>query len=150
MLCCLICWVTASQAQANFHFAMPVAGDRENTFQWTLGEVFSGLRTDATGASLTAGFIQPMVIVATDLRPRTDRAEVSAFPIPARDYLTVRFDRSSDWSLFLINLRGHTLSTWNVRGLQTRVPLDGLLPGGYVLRVLDTDRRSQVIRFIKH
>lgn len=150
MLCCLFCWVTASQAQANFHSAMPVAGDRQASFQWTIGEVFSGPQPDATGASLTAGFIQPMLTVATDLSPRMERAEVSAFPIPARDHLTVQFDQASDWTLHLLDVQGRTLSFWSVRGRQTVIPLGELLPGIYVLRVLDAHLRSQIIRFIKH
>jgi len=150
MLFGLICSVAVSHGQPNVHSTLAVAGDRSASVQWTLGEVFSGLRPDATGSSLTAGFIQPMVAMATDLRPDIQQAGVSAFPIPARHYLTIRFDQISDWTLYLFDVRGTLLSTRTVAGQQTRVPLSALHPGVYVLRVLDTDQRSRMIRFIKH
>jgi len=149
-VCALLCSAAVSHAQPNFHSAMPVAGDRGATFQWTIGELFTGYRTDATGASLTAGFNQPVVAMATDLRTQIDHAEISAFPIPARDYLNLQFDRNADWTLFLMDVRGRSLASWQLHAKQTKIPLTDLRPGVYVLRVLDTDRRSQIIRFVKH
>jgi len=149
-VCGLLCSVAVSHAQPNFHSAMPVAGDRTGSMQWTIGEVFSGPLPDATGASLTVGFIQPMIVVATDLRPRLEQAEVRAFPIPAWDYLTLQFDKTSDWTLYLMDVRGRSLASWQLQAKQMKIPLTDLRPGVYVLRVLDADRRSRVIRFLKH
>ncbi len=146
----LICSVAVSQAQPNFYSAMPVAGERTGSMQWTVGELFSGYRAGGDGASLTEGFIQPMLAMATDLRPRLERARITAFPIPARDYLTVQFDKTTEWTLFLFDLRGRMLFSWEVRSAKTDIPLADLRPGVYLLRVLDAGRRSQVIRFIKH
>ncbi len=145
-----VCSIAVSQAQSNFHSAMPVAGDHTGSLHWTMGEVFSGPLPDATGASLTMGFIQPMVAVATDLQPRLEEAVVTAFPIPARDYLTVQFGEISDWTLYLMDLSGRTLASWQVHTAKTEIPLADFRPGVYVLRVVNTDWHSQVIRFLKH
>lgn len=140
----------SARGQTNRMASIFPAGDHSPAFQWTIGEVFSGFRPDPTGASLTVGFVQPSLTLTTDLHQTQEKVNLSVFPIPARNYLTVNFNRMSDWTLMLMNGQGQTLASWYIRGQQAEIPVENWAPGVYLLRVVDSKRRSQTIRFIKH
>ena len=120
------------------------------SISWTLGETLIDTY-ESTDLVLTQGFHQPLLLVSTlSEEPGLD-FRLTAFPNPTRAHVFVTTDHDQAESLDyrLYDMASRLVTTHRLEGTQTRIDMDNLLPGSYLLQILDHGTPLKVFKIIK-
>lgn len=93
------------------------------------------------------GILRLMPDIGTGMQQDVERT-VSAYPNPARDVVVVQRGGSSTCQWSVLDAMGRVVGSGVEAAQQVRLPLNGLAPGAYALRIVD-EMGMQVARFIK-
>ncbi len=113
------------------------------------GEI--GSDSDSDGVPYIAGGTRPFVFAERGVYPLTTTGifsarkrlvDINVYPNPATDYISVELDveKSSDITIVIYDITGSaviTRSEGNLQGFQNiNIPLNGIHPGSYIIRIL--------------
>ncbi|WP_297097510.1 T9SS type A sorting domain-containing protein [uncultured Draconibacterium sp.] len=75
--------------------------------------------------------------------------EIELFPNPARNFITLKLPQGiQNSNVYLLNLNGQVIQSFNVNDKQKRLDLSWLTPGVYLLNI-QTDKNQMVKKFVK-
>ncbi|MEO8590413.1 MAG: T9SS type A sorting domain-containing protein [Flavobacteriales bacterium] len=80
--------------------------------------------------------------------PSAHMVTFSAWPNPASELLTIQRNTDGPFQWILTDAMGRTVKQASASGSHLKLPIDGLEPGTYTMRVTD-ERGSHVVRFTK-
>ncbi len=130
----------ASGGQAN-----GVAGD----VSYTVGQV-NYISASGSGGLITAGLQQPIEIFATDINELPISFSALLFPNPTNDFLVLQIKSSTNKKIkyHLFDLKGGLICQDNINDSQINIPVEGLAPQTYFLRVSNA-KESKTFKIIK-
>ncbi len=112
--------------------------------EWTLGESSIGAAS-SSDRLYTVGFHQPVLVVPAKAEMQVSAGKISVFPNPVKDKLTVEVKKAinEDYTLVLSDMHGRNLLQRAVTGISNivEVPFIQFLPGMYLLRVYDSNKK---------
>lgn len=112
---------------------------------WTVGEMMT--ETFNGGNSITQGFHQPWVNIATSVSTLPSVSEFDVYPNPVSDYLNVHFfgaDNSS-YTFDLYDVQGRIVFSKSIEDLSLNViPMGNLNVGIYYLNIYNTPSNTKV------
>ncbi len=105
------------------------------------------------GNSVAQGVQQPYEISVVTGIPEAKgiSLNVSAYPNPITDYLTVKVANyeTADLHYLVFDLSGKLLQTVKATGRETQIQTSELAPGNYFVKVLDNKKEIKVFKIIK-
>lgn len=121
------------------------AGVEENGVVWTLEGFVSSVMSDGA-AVVTEGFLSPAVVAQGSVeKVETSKVNLTVFPNPVVDCLTVRMEELSfSWSV--VSLDGSVVASGDSESGEAVVDVSSLQKGGYVLSVMTSNGcRSELV-----
>ncbi len=130
------------------------AGGNSGSASYTVGQIVYTTQTGTNGHTVAEGVQQPYEIsVVTGIPEARDiRLSLTVYPNPATDHLTVKVENYEIANLhFLVfNMNGELLQQVKATGKETTIPVLGLSPGSYFVKVLDNKKEIKVFKIIKY
>ncbi len=111
------------------------------------------ITTEGTDGSVAQGVQQAYEIsVALGVEEDWINLEVSAFPNPTADYLTLRVEDISGKNLSyqLYDMNGKVLDASSIKDTQSTINMIDYVPAGYFLRILNNEKEVKTFKIIKH
>ena len=120
------------------------------SISFTIGEGVAQTLTKG-GKTLTQGFHQTNIFVASIQEFKGLDFAISAFPNPTTDlvYLRVGKENLSGLQYLLFDISGKLISQKNLESHESTVPVQFLPVGSYVLQVLDGKQELKTFKIIK-
>lgn len=119
---------------------------------YTVGQVVSATISGTSG-TVTQGVQQPFEIsVLTAVAEASGiTLEVSVFPNPATDFVTLKIENyeSDNLSYSLLGINGTLLQSDKVNGDETMIQLGNIIPGTYLLKIADKNKDIKTFKIIK-
>lgn len=122
---------------------------------YSVGQVFFATNTATSGS--VEGVQHPFEIsVATAIEEAKGiNLSVSAYPNPAKDYLTLRIDASTTLSIQsmsyqLYDMQGKLLQHEKITDNQTKIDMSNLVPATYFLKVIQGYKVVKTFKIIKN
>jgi hypothetical protein len=116
---------------------------------YTVGQVVSTTNIGSNG-SVTQGVQQPYEIyVTTGVNETTINLELSVYPNPTTDYLTLKVEKTKDLSYQLYDLQGKVIASKTVNGTSTNISLEGQPTATYYLNVVKNNQTVKRFKVIK-
>jgi len=138
---CLFGYGTLTHAQ---HAITASGGNAEGvggSVSYSAGQLLYRILTGETG-SVAQGVQQPweISVVTGIVEAAGIDLVVSAFPVPATDYLILRVENYNFENLEyrLFDVSGRLLREGRITGSETTIPVENLVPAVYFLKVLQT------------
>ena len=123
------------------------------TSSYTFGQVFY-TTNNGTGGAVTQGVQQAyeILVVSEINEAKNINLEISAFPNPTTNYLTINIGdyESEDLKFKLFDLNGKLLQTTNAEGQETRIETKNLANANYFVKVIDENKEIKVFKIIKN
>jgi hypothetical protein len=141
-----------AQAQKDVMAAGGNATGSGGSASYSVGQV---VYTTATGTNGSAnqGVQQPyeIFVVGVDKNPGIN-LQVTVYPNPASVQVTLNIGSLDPENLvyLLYDLQGKKLESQNIRSELTVIPVANLLPGTYILKVLDSQSLLRTFKIIKN
>ena len=122
---------------------------------YSIGQVVYSTNTGTNG-SVAQGVQQPYeIFVVTGLEEATSiELNLSAYPNPATDFLTLKVDVSTQlnfhsMSYQLFDLSGSLLENKELMSSETSIDMKNLVPSTYLLKVIDKNKEVKTFKIIK-
>lgn len=123
------------------------------TVSYTVGQIVYKTKTGVNG-SVAEGVQQPYEIsVVTGIEEAKGISlNVSAYPNPTSDYLTIRVENYETTNLQyqVFGINGNLLQTVKATGQETQIETNNLVPANYFVKVLDNKKEIKVFKIIKN
>ena len=123
---------------------------------YSIGQIFYSIHSGEEG-TVAEGAQQPweISVVTSVIEAGGIDLTVSAFPVPATDYLILRVDNYDFENLeyFLYDVNGRLLKEGKITAIETTISVTSLVPAVYFLKVIQTIPSYQEVktfRIIKH
>jgi len=137
--------------------AVPAAGGNAagsgGTVAYTVGQTSYMTQTDGN-TTITQGVQQPYEIsLVTGIEyTGSITLECSVYPNPTSDYVILKVgnEELSTLSVQLFDLNGRLLLSKKVENNETTIPMQGLLPSTYFLKVNDNQKEIRTYKIIKY
>ena len=137
--------------------AIPASGGEASgsggTASYTVGQVVYTTNVGTNGNSVTEGVQQPFEIsVVTGIKEAKGiNLEVSAYPNPTSNYLTVKVENyeTANLQYIVFDINGKLLQTVKATGQETQIETSELVPANYFVKVLDSEKEIKVFKIIK-
>jgi len=134
----------------------PVAGGSDGsgsggTISYSVGQVLYTTDNGSTG-SVAKGVQQPYEVFVVTGIAENIRVQISAFPNPALDYLTLQVS-GQDWNGFsyqLYDLQGKLMENKAITSDETRIIMSNLPVAAYFLKVNDSGKEVKTFKIIKN
>ncbi len=150
---CLFGFGTAIQAQNS----IPASGGNANgpgssSVSYTVGQlVYTTI--SGTDRTLAQGVQQPFEIsVITGIKEASDISlEISVYPNPATGFVNLRVGKYDRDNLVykLFDMNGMLFQEKMVEGDETQIQLGNILPGTYLLKIVDNQKEIKTFKIIK-
>ncbi len=138
---CIVGSGTVTQAQNAITASGGNAEGSGGSVSYSIGQLFYRILTGETG-SVAQGVQQPweISVVTGIVEAAGIDLVVSAFPVPATDFLILRVENYNFENLEyrLFDVSGRLLREGRVTGSETTIPVTNLVPAVYFLKVLQT------------
>ena len=142
------------QAQEAITTAGGEASGSGGTASYTVGQVVYTTNEGTGGNSVAQGVQQPFEIsVVTGIKEAKGiNLEVSAYPNPTTDYLTVKVENyeTANLQYMVFDINGKLLQTLKATGVETQIETSELVPANYFVKVLDNKKEIKVFKIIKN
>lgn len=150
---CLFAFVTTIQAQNSFPAAGGNATGAGGSLSYTIGQVVYTTTTGSNG-SLTQGVQLPFEISVVTAIAETSgiTLTMSVYPNPANGFITLKIESydTKNLSYMLSDMNGMLLQNNPVPGNETRIQLGSILPGTYILKVIENKKEIKTFKIIKN
>ena len=138
--------------------AIPATGGEASgsggSASYTVGQVVYTTNTGTNGNSVSQGVQQPYEIsVVTGIAEAKDiNLEVSAYPNPTTNYLTVKVENyeTANLQYMVFDINGKLLQTVKTTGQETQIETSELVPANYLVKVLDNNLEKKTFKIIKN
>ncbi len=145
--------VISTKAQETVTTTGGEAGGSGGSASYTVGQVVYTTNTGTGGNSVAQGVQQPFEIsVISGIEEAKDiKLEVSAYPNPANDYLTVKVVnyQTDNLQYQVFDINGKLLQIVKATGNETKINTSKFLTGNYFVKVLDDKKQIKVFKIIK-
>lgn len=116
---------------------------------YTVGQVVYTTNTGSNG-SVAQGVQQPYEIsVTTGVNETTINLELSVYPNPTTDYLTLKVEKTEGLSYQLYDLQGKVIASKTVNGTSTNISLEEQPTATYFLNVVNNNQIVKTFKVIK-
>lgn len=118
---------------------------------WNIGELVTETNMSIKSV-LTQGFLQTKLNIPTSYLQTKDEYDLEIFPNPAiNNYISLRIKGIdvSNLSYQLFDISGRILKTNNIESNPESIDLTSLLPGIYLLRVIEDEKEIKTFKIIK-
>ena len=139
------------KAQQTLLSASGKSGGLNGSVEYSIGELLAP--SSGEEGSIADGIQQPyesLIPFTTNLSLIQISPKIKVYPSPTRSYINLELgshNRIVNASLF--DSQGRHISTLKTLGLITKIHLDTLLPGVYILKVKTSSSQTQSFRVIK-
>lgn len=117
---------------------------------YTIGQVVYTTQIGVNG-SITQGVQQPFLVVTTvGINEASVNLELSAYPNPTTDYLTLKVEDDSSLSYQLCNLQGKVIESKKLQSTSTNIHLEAQPTATYFLRVIKGSNLIKTFKIIKN
>ena len=118
------------------------------SISFTIGECISSTLT-SSGVILTQGFQQSKLVIIDNNTNRPLGIGIVAYPNPTKEFVTLKIDKSQDFSFVLYNLTGKVIEKKNIVSSEIKIDFDYLDPSAYILKVLKGNEEVKTFKIIK-
>ncbi len=137
--------------------AIPATGGEASgnggSASYTIGQVFYTTSTETTGY-VTQGVQQPYEIsdVIGIEQTKGIILELTAFPNPLTDYLTLKAENynTDNLSYQLFDMNGKLLESRKITGDKTEIEMINLVPAYYFLKIMENNNGIKTFKIIKN
>jgi hypothetical protein len=120
------------------------------TASYSVGQVVYTTNTGTNG-SVAQGVQQPYeVSVITGVNETTINLELSVYPNPTTDYLTLKLEKTEGLSYQLYDLQGKVIASKTVNGTSTNISLEEQPTATYFLSVVKNNQIVKTFKIIKN
>ncbi len=152
VLISLCCIPLLMQAQSGFVVAGGDAAATGGSVSFSAGQAF--FQTQAYGnGSLDGGMQQPIEIIITTVTEGVEGITpvISIYPVPVVDLLFLEVAQSDTQHLSyqLFDIKGRLLKQGPIRDVQTSIPMSGLDPALYFIRITHRSRTIHTFSILK-
>jgi hypothetical protein len=120
------------------------------TASYSVGQVAYATNTGSNG-SVLQGVQQPFEISTTvGINETSIHLEMSVYPNPTTDYLTLKVEDNSNLSYQLYDLQGKVIENKKVNANSTIITMEALPKATYFLRVTDNKNTVKTFKVIKN
>jgi hypothetical protein len=120
------------------------------TSSYTLGQVFYTTATGTNG-SVEKGVQQPFEIATTlGVNETTINLELSAYPNPTRNFLTLKVAKSENLQYQLFDMQGKLIESKTVRSKSSNISLENRPAAIYLLKVTKNNQLIKTFKIIKN
>jgi hypothetical protein len=140
------------QAQESVPASGGEAGGSGGAVSYTIGQVFY-TTNDGTSGSVAEGVQLPYEISVVSGKDREFiNLKCTAYPNPASDhlYLSIEDLDEEDLEFWLIGPDGKVVERQIIKDIRTLIPLTGLSPATYFLKITEKDKELKTFKIIKH
>ena len=149
----LILGIISTKAQE----AIPASGGEANgsggSSSYTVGQTAYTANTGANGNNTIEGVQQPYEIsVVTSIPEAADiNLNISAYPNPATEYLTVKVDNyeTANLQFMFYDLNGNLIRVVKATGQETKIETSDFVSSSYFVKVLDKQKEIKMFKIIK-
>lgn len=145
--------LTCLQAQETITTAGGEASGSGGTASYTVGQVVYTSQTGTNGNSVAQGVQQPFEIsVVTGIaEAKGISLEVSAYPNPTTDYLTVKVENYETARLqyIVFDINGKLLQQVKCTGNETSIDIQDYPAANYFVKVLDNQKVIKTFKVLK-
>lgn len=146
--------MSSLQAQEAIPATGGEAGGSGGTASYTVGQVVYTTNEGTGGNTVAQGIQQPFEIsVVTGIEEAKGiNLEVSAYPNPTTDYLTVKVKNyeTANLQYMVFDINGKLLQIIKATGNETKIATSNLVPANYFVKVLDNKKEIKVFKIIKN
>jgi hypothetical protein len=117
---------------------------------WTIGEPVTATVSDGTN-SLTQGFQQPTLLIATSQKNINELANLLFYPNPTSDFVTLKLDQSNQtpYNYKVFDSAGKLVNEGKATSANPNISFQGLASGQYTISLLNSNLKQQSISIIK-
>src|SRR5690606_33886996 len=144
--------VTPAYPDGQYCYFVPLNAANNPAYPYILGPTYYGVvQAGNTGPQSGHNTIPAGAVVygQTGIPEAGAMPGTELFPVPASTALTVRVNGALLRSVAVLDPQGRTLAVRDAAETQTQVPLYGLAPGGYLVRLVLADGRILVRPMVK-
>lgn len=100
---------------------------------------------------LTQGFHQTIVTVNEISELKDLEFSISVFPNPTSNVLTLKIDKEKLWGFqyLLFDMNGKLISQKYLESSETKIPVDQLMEGFYIIKIQDGTKELKTFKIIK-
>ena len=155
LTCLFLLGVVFAQAQTTATTSGGEASGNGGAVSYTVGQVAYQTHSGTTG-SVAEGVQQPYEIsVVTGIEETNiSLLNISAYPNPTTDYLQLKIDASTSFSIQemqyqLYDMQGKLLRSKNLTGNETQINMSNCVPAIYFVRVISKNKSLKEFKIIK-
>ncbi len=142
-------WAGMAHAQESVNAAGGDATGTGGSVAYSVGQVVYTTATGATG-NVAQGVQQPFEIsVVTGVSETSIQLEMSAYPNPTIDFLTLKVSAFEGLNLQLTDMRGTVIASKKIAELNTIISMEGLAKSIYFLRISDENHVVKTFKITK-
>jgi len=152
----LVLGLTGIQAQNTVSVTGGNATGSGGTSSYTIGQIVYTTNTGTNG-STAQGVQQPyeISVVSGIEQAQGISLNVSAYPNPAMDFLTLKIDASNSLNIqsisyWLYDISGKLLENKKVTGIETNISMKNIPAAAYFLKVTDNNKEVKTFNIIKN
>ena len=137
-------------AQQNTIFSGGEATGTGGTASYSLGQIVYNTNTGTNG-NVTQGLQQPYEIyIATGINETAINIEMSAFPNPTTNYLTLKVESPDQLSYQLFDMQGKVIENKKLNTNSSTIKMEGLPKTAYFLKVTNNNQVIKTFKIIKN
>lgn len=118
---------------------------------YSVGQIFYESQTSATG-KVNPGVQQPYEIFTLASNENTAQSNISVYPNPVKDFLTVDFnsEKLDNSSYQLFDATGKVINKGNLKSVKSQISASNLSTGMYILRITNAGKLVKTFKIIKN
>lgn len=122
----------------------------QGSLAWTIGEPVTATVSDGT-STLTQGFQQPTLLIATAQNENIDAQNLIVYPNPTADFVTLKFDHSKEaqYNFRVYDSAGKLVNEGKATSANPNISFQGYASGQYSISLQSLNLKQQSISIIK-
>jgi hypothetical protein len=122
----------------------------QGSLAWTIGEPVTATMGNGSN-TLTQGFQQPTLLIATALQNNPELKELLVYPNPTADYIIIKTagNTSQQFTYQIFDKTGKLVASGLSKAGNNHISFQGLATGLYTLRLTDNQSKVHQLSIIK-
>lgn len=122
----------------------------QGSLDWTIGEPVTATVSDGS-STLTQGFQQPTLLIATSINENNLSANLLVYPNPTADYVILKFDAAMEqqYNFKIFDMAGKLINQGKATPTNPKISFEGLASGQYNVSIISANSKTQNISIIK-